>query len=326
MDYLYALQQIRETSPSFINLFCVGYSEVMIKLALVVPVIFYWSINKQMGQWMMLNYTGGYFVNQTVKNIFCVYRPWVLDSRLHVAKEAAAGATGYSLPSGHTATMTLIFESIAVGQERFLEKKNRLVSIFCIVLIILMAFCRNWLGAHTLKDVVTAVIISSVVIILNIFLFRIAQKYSSRDWIFLIAGIVICVGITLFLQFKNYPADVDSEGNYLADPYKMLTDCYTAAGMFGGFIIGWFLERRFVNFAEAQTVKQRVFRSVFGVASGVLLYFVILPLILKKTDAHAAHFIKYFVFFLYLTFIYPVFMKLVERNHKPENTAENLNE
>lgn len=321
MDYLYALQQLRETAPDFINQIFYYVSEYLSKAYILIPLVVYWCFSKAAGKWMIFSMSSGYFVNQTIKNTACIYRPWIRDSRLYVAKVAESGATGYSFPSGHTAITTLAFESLAVWQRK--KKWVIAVSIFAVVL---MAFTRNWLGAHTLADVITAMCVSSFVIIIDIFISRLVNKYDSRDYIFLIAGLLITLAVTLILQFKKYPLDFDAKGNLLADPYTMLTDCYTAAGMFSGFLAGWFLEKRTLNFSTECTVKTKVLRGLFGVVFAGLIY-LILSLAFKKVEAHAGHFIKYFLLLFCGTFVYPLIFSLIESKkskNQPEKETESL--
>ena len=149
MDYLYALQCIREVAPDVINFIFLFFSEYLLKAALVFMALSYWCIDKREGATLLLGYAGAYQFNQLVKNVACVYRPWILDSRLHVASAVGKTATGYSFPSGHTISAGITYGGIAAWQ-----KKRTWVVVLMSILVLLTAFSRNWLGAHTMKDVV----------------------------------------------------------------------------------------------------------------------------------------------------------------------------
>lgn len=310
MNYLYVLQQLRESCPTFINSIFVVLSEYLVAMFIAIPAVIYWCADKQAGKWMLLNYGGCSFVNQTIKNTFCVYRPWIRDSRLFVAKAAAKGATGYSFPSGHTTLTTSVFESLAVWQ-----KKRKWVVILSAIVILFVATARNWLGCHTPADVITAILVSSLVIILNIFVVRFAQNNPDKKWILAVIGLVICAAMILYCQFKKYPIDFDSEGNILAEPYNMLTDCYTNVGLLSGYIIGWFIEQKWVDFSDEGTKKQKIFRGVIGTIILGLLYAVILPAVLDVFgDAeHLKHFLKYFLIMIYIVLLYPLAIKLIDK-------------
>ena len=318
MDYLLFLQNLRESCPAFINNFFIFISEALVSLLILIPVIIYWSVDKKVGLWFLFNYSAGYFTNQCVKNTACVYRPWIRDSRLHLAKEAVYSATGYSFPSGHTALGTLVLESLAVW-----KRKNKFLVVLSAIGIFLIAFARNWLGAHSQYDVIVSVLLASIVVIINIFIVKAidgkcdnklgkSQKFSL-DFLLVLIGLILLVILMLYLNFKNYPLDYDLEGKILVDPYDMLTDCYTGAGMLGGFLIGFLLERHFVKFQIEQPKKILILRSLIGSVILLLLYLVILPLIFKGLGQHLSHILKYFIIFLFVTFIYPCLFVLVEK-------------
>ena len=114
MEYLLFLQQLRESAPTIINEAILFVSEFMGGTgALAVIALVYWCISKHAGSFMLLNFSSAYMVNQTLKNIFCVSRPFLQDSRLHPYTEA----TGYSFPSGHTMLGTAVYSSAAIWQK-----------------------------------------------------------------------------------------------------------------------------------------------------------------------------------------------------------------
>lgn len=305
MDYLYALQCIRESSPDFINIFFVFFSEVVPKIFLVIASVMFWCLNKSEGAGTLLGYSTAYGINQTVKNIACVYRPWILDSRLQVAKQAVKSATGYSFPSGHTVTVA------SLGGGFALWRKKIIPAVLTILSIILVAFSRNWLGAHTMKDVLVAICIAAItIIIINLMKYYLA-KNPQKDTIVMICGLLISGLIIVFLQLKSYPLDYDSDGEILCDPYLMLTDCYTALGLFTGGIIGWWLERHFVKFTTEASVKELIIRGIIGAATSGAIYYLI-GLICKSIEAefiyfrNPGHMIKSFMSLFYIFYLYPL--------------------
>lgn len=310
MDYLYALQCCREMSPEFINLVFVFVSEVLLKLAMVYAAIIYWCFNKSDGATILLGYTSTYQLNQVIKNTACVYRPWIKDSRLHVAKLAQKSATGYSFPSGHTIGAGSLYGGIAVTY-----KKRIWVVALMSFLILLTAFSRNWLGAHTMQDVLVAIIEAAVMIILMNVIKLYLYNHPEKDTYFMIGGVVVAIAIILFLQFKKYPLDYDESGKLLVDPYYMLSDCYTALGMFTGSLTGWWLERHFVKFETEVSAKEKVLRAVVGAAVFGLLYLG-LSFILSKMDKNLSHLIKFFILFFVIMYLYPLAFNAVSKKKK----------
>lgn len=310
MDYLYVLQCIREASPDFVNYIFLFISEVIPKALLVYAAIVFWCVNKNNGSAILLGYTAAYGINQSIKNIACVYRPWISDSRLHVAKQAAKSATGYSFPSGHTVTAASIGGGIGI----YLKKIS--VAILMIVTIILVAFSRNWLGAHTMKDVLTAICVAAVtLIIINLLKYYISRN-PGKDTVVMFAGIGIAGIITVILQFKSYPLDYDVQGKILCEPELMLTDCYTALGLICGGLFGWWLERHTIKFSTEASKKQLILRGIIGVASFGIVY-LLSDIIFdaleawKMTLRNPGHMLKSFIVFFYVFYLYPLMFSSV---------------
>lgn len=308
MDYLFALQSLREISPEFITYFFVFVSEYLLKGALVASGIIFWCCDKREGSAILLGYAGTYQVNQIIKNIACVYRPWIIDSRLHVASGAAETATGYSFPSGHTVTAVASYGGIGVWQ-----KKRKWFLGLMIFAIILTAFSRNWLGAHTLSDVIVAVIEAGVVLVVINLLKLYMANHPEKDTIIMIFGIAFTIIMLFVMEFKSYPVDYDAAGNVICEPFLMLKDCYTAAGIMTGGLLGWWLERHFVNFSMQVSKKTLIWRGVIGTASFGLVYLLSGLIFSAFIPAHFDHLVKYFFVFFYVFYIYPLCFTAVEK-------------
>lgn len=317
MDYLYTLQLWREASPEILNYILLGISEFVTLGGIFIASLVYWCMDKRYGAFIMASFSGGYMLNQVFKNTACVFRPWVTDPRITVASEAASGATGYSFPSGHTLSATAIYGGTAVY-----GKRRKLLVVCMILLVILTGFARNWLGTHTLMDVVFAAMEGICVLIINLYFLKLIARHDTAEgretgmgktrWILMLLGIVFVVVAMIYLVNKDYPMDTDANGVLLADPYDMLTDCFTGAGMFLGFLLGWAFEKTFVNFDVKGNKKQLAIRFLGGFFSLAVIYLAILPFLLSSLDEHTEHIIKYFIVFFYATGLYPLFIKLVQ--------------
>ena len=163
-EYLLFLQNLRAEAPNFINSLLLFISEFTAgSLPVVIIVVFYWCIDKRTGQRMGLCFAGATMVTQLIKNIACVYRPWKQDARLQIAPEAAATATGYSFPSGHATLAASFYGNLAA----YLKKYSKWWILPCVLLTLLTAFARNWLGAHTPQDVLVGMMIALVVLLIS---------------------------------------------------------------------------------------------------------------------------------------------------------------
>jgi len=310
MDYLFALQNIREAAPSFINYFFLFISEITLYLGALIAANFYWSINKDDGAYILMGYAGAFSVNEFIKNLACVNRPWILDSRLHIDPVAKGSATGYSFPSGHTTIATSFFGGLALTQ-----RKKKGLSIFFLVLILLVAFSRNWLGAHTLKDVLVAICHTSLMICLVCVLRYSLAKNPAKDTLVMALALVISITFLIILCVKKYPMQYDAAGNLLVDPKKMLEEAFKSTGTATGFFLGWWMERHLVNFEIPDNTKKRVLRSVIG-SLILLLWLFLISKTLKFLGAYTYYFIKYFVTFFFMMYIYPLLFSSIAKVYK----------
>ncbi len=303
MDFLYSLQVIRENCPSFINYFFVFLSEVLLRGIVVIGAILYWCYDKNCGRRTLVSYSTAYSLNQIIKNFVCIPRPWIRDPRLHVDPIAAENATGYSFPSGHSVTAASIYGQLGVS---YRKKKGFL--IFMYAMVILSAFSRNWLGCHTIQDVLAAILLGSVIVcIVNFIDYKLAncERNEKAKIILYIIGIVFTVGATIVVIFKDYKPYVNSDGVEIETVYSMLTDCFTSCGIQVGVLLGLLLEEKILKFENNNSPKNKLFIAGFG-TFGIGFLYIALSLLLKPFGEHVSHFVKYFIIFLFISFIYPV--------------------
>ena len=147
MAYLLFLQDLRNGALSMLNEPILFISAVMGGAGgVAVIALVYWCLSKWAGALMLLNFSSAYLANQTLKNIFCISRPFVQDVRL----TPYVPASGYSFPSGHTMSATCTYGTTVAWQ----RKKRTWLAVLCGVLIALTGFSRNFLGVHTPQDVI----------------------------------------------------------------------------------------------------------------------------------------------------------------------------
>lgn len=76
--------------------------------------LFYWCIDKKLGEFLLISYCATSVVVSFLKNFANIYRPWILDSRVKPVEEALKTATGYSFPSGHCANAASFFGGLFI--------------------------------------------------------------------------------------------------------------------------------------------------------------------------------------------------------------------
>ena len=121
--------------------------------------ILYWCQNRKTGDRMLLTLFSGIMVNQYLKVIFCIPRPWVRSERVIPVESAIEDATGYSFPSGHTANAVSTFG----GMSR-MEKFRKYGWIFWGTSV-LIGFSRMYLGVHTPQDVLVSLVLGAILVL-----------------------------------------------------------------------------------------------------------------------------------------------------------------
>lgn len=316
---LHALQQLRESSPSIIETILsmisfIGDGPGLVAIVLIV----YWGIDKRAGTFAMASFGTSNFVCQFIKNIACVYRPWVRDPTITPAASALEGAGGYSFPSGHTAGATSSLGSLAWAW----RKKHRWVMVVAVIIVLLMMFSRLFLGVHTPQDVLVGLLVALIVIALMHAFFSWIERCDAmtpghnKDIIVMVVALAICVISVIVVQVKPYPMDY-VDGALLVDPVTMQKGSLEAAGIVAGFVISWVLERRIVGFStEGIDTRSRVIRVIIGVVlvgiaflGGNALFKLFMPV-------NYAKMITYFTVVIFGVFLAPLAFNKFENRGK----------
>ena len=169
---------------------------------LVAALIVFWCIDKKKGYYLLaVGYLGTLF-GQFLKITCRIPRPWVLDENFTIVESARELAVGYSFPSGHSLTAVGTYGAIAY------TAKRRWVKLLCIAAMALVPFSRMYLGVHTPADVLTGAAISLVLIVS---LQPVVFSREEKPMAILVLSMVLCaVAYLAYVNFWNFPADVDA--------------------------------------------------------------------------------------------------------------------
>ena len=311
IQYLIFLQNIRESLGNFSVMFFQFISFIpKSPLSILIPGILFWCINKRAGLFLMFVASFGQVINQLVKNTLCVYRPWIFDSDLQPVQEAMKKASSYSFPSGHTSMATSIYGGLAY----FYRKKFPVLIIPCVIIILLVALSRNFLGVHTPQDVLFAMLEIFLVIIFAEKVFDALEFNKNFSTVAFVAGIIFCVAVTLYFMLKSYPVDY-ANGKIIVETAKAQLDSVDKVGSFAGFLLGAFLENIFVNFKTNVSQRKKFRRAIIGcVVGGVAMA---LLLLIKMTHFEIFYeFCKGFLPFFSVIFLAPLVFNHYERKNR----------
>lgn len=294
MDILYALEKIR---TPFWN----GVMSAVTQLGgevifIVAAVVVFWCVSKWEGYYLMTIAFCGTVLNQFLKLICRVPRPWVRDPNFTIVESARAEATGYSFPSGHTQNAIGLFGGMARWGGR------RWVRLGLTVLALVIAFSRMYLGVHTPADVGVSLVLAAALVLGLYPLMRRAQEKPRYMGYVLAAMLVVSGAFVVFVETCGFPADMDAENlaSGIGNAWKML-------GAVAGMTLAWLLDRRYIHF-ETQAVW---WVQVIKVAVGMALLLAIksglkAPLLALLGHEGLAGGVRYFLLVLVAGAIWPL--------------------
>src|SRR5574344_914302 len=225
IDLLLWLQHLRTLSGGCFDVFFSSITYFgQILIPLMISALIFWCIDKKSGAFIILNGAFAVMVNQLLKNIACIYRPWVLDSRIKPVQGALYASSGYSFPSGHTSIATSCWGAIAK-----IWSKNKILVVLMALLILAVAFSRNYLGVHTPQDVIVSMIVGIGLLYLTNKVLKWIENGKNRDLIIFGAMSIFCILLIIYTELKQYPIDY-LNGQILVDPVKMRFESYPKAG------------------------------------------------------------------------------------------------
>ncbi len=309
IQYLLFLQKLREATGGIFNSFFMFITDLGWSVIPFFALIgMYWCIDKNIGQYMLMNsYIAGW-INGIVKITACVYRPWIRSSEIKPVSEAKVTATGYSFPSGHTSNAFSVWGGILVSYRKKPAIRNTMI-----VLLVLIGFSRNYLGVHTPQDVLVSSLIGIVVLFVTFKIMPIFEKDTSKDKWVLLLSIVMGVIMILYASLKSYPMDY-VDGVLLVDPKKLALDSWGQGGEILAFGISWYVERRWINFSVEGSVSERLGRFLIGGLIVIFLFHTATPLCNLILNESIARFVSKMIIVFFIMIIYPYFIKKTSKN------------
>jgi len=244
---------------------------------LFVMPVFLWVIDYRLGfkLGVMLLVTSG--INDLVKMIFRLPRPYWVDPR--AGKVAAAPAGGYGLPSGHSQTSLSIFGLLAT------EFKKRWLTIVVVFVVFMVGLSRIYLGEHFYTDVLGGWALGGIVLFSFVKLApAVSTWFNQRSFgarvgaVFAYSLVMILIAAVIVAIPQGYQLPQEWVDNarlaYPETPLEPLTlsSQITSAATLFGLALGYFwLEGQGGFNANSGSWWQRALRFLIGLV-GVALF------------------------------------------------------
>lgn len=232
-----------------------------------VPVlcIILWCWRKELGYRLGFTLFFAMGLNQTLKILFFVPRPWVRWPGFSPVSSAVADATGYSFPSGHTSAAASVYLTLALRADTYSRAGTRwrrpAALAGAVLVMALVGLSRVYLGVHTASDVVASALLTLAVVIPANLIYDRVEKGRIAD-IAVAGGGLALAAIVLTISTIVVARSPAADTEYALDAFK-------AAGAMMGFAIGWYAERRWIRFDVSASLPIQVLKAAAGI--GVLL-------------------------------------------------------
>lgn len=227
---------------------------------LPVAIFIFWCVDKHEGYYLLTVGFLGTVLNQFLKLLCRIPRPWVLDPDFTIVESARAEATGYSFPSGHTQNAVGTFGGIARATKR------HCLRWVCVVIFVLVSFSRMYLGVHTPLDVGVSFVIAAVLVFAIYPLMRRADRYPRLMAGLLASMVLLSAAYLTFTLVYPFPPDIDSANlaSGVENGWKLL-------GATLGIALAWWLDRQYVRFETKAVWWVQAIKFIVGLALVVAL-------------------------------------------------------
>ncbi|MGI5900093.1 MAG: phosphatase PAP2 family protein [Christensenellales bacterium] len=216
-----------------------------------------WCVDKKWGYRL---YVFGMFantLNQLLKALFLVPRPWVSDPGFSIVEAARAAASGYSFPSGHTQSATVLFLALALRKNR--SRLRGLVWAICLALIFLTAFSRMYLGVHTPLDIGVSLVTGALCVFLLNPLMERAEKSEKGIWAAAIGVFAFALAFLALIIFR-----IPGEKNIAEFDQHALKNAYTIAGTTAGAGAAWILDIKHTRYRTEAIWWAQILKVALG--------------------------------------------------------------
>lgn len=294
MEFLVFLEGIRTPFlDRFFSLVTILGEETLFTVA---ALVLFWCVDQKKGYFLLYVGLFGTVINQFLKMLCCVPRPWLKDPNFTIVESAREAATGYSFPSGHTQSIAGMGFSVFSFVKKYWQKAMALL------IVLLVAFSRMYLGVHTPADVGVSLLIGAA---LAFGLYPLFEKHAD-DPNFLPRAIAVLVGVSalfvLYAEFAPLPKNAIAE--FSAHGAKQ---AYTMFGSTVGLLTVCLIHKKAGGFSEKAVWWVQILKIIVGFGLVMLVRTGTKEALLALFHGHnIANAVRYFLMFLIGGALYPL--------------------
>lgn len=294
MAVLYWLAELRSPILNIVMQFFTLFGEELVFT--VLALVIFWCVDKREGYYLLFIGFFGTLINQFLKILCRIPRPWVRDPEFTIVESARGSATGYSFPSGHTQNVVGTLGGIARWH------KNCVFRAVCLAVVALCAVSRMYLGVHTPWDVGVSFVVATVLVFAFYPLVRHCVDEPKRMAALLAVMTAAALAFVLYVNLAAFPVDIDPD-----NLYEARKNSFSLLGALLGFCLSYPLERRYVRFEEKAAWPTQIIKVVAGlcvllaIKSGLKAFFAAVGLTWVGLNA-----VRYFAVVLFAALVWPL--------------------
>ncbi len=294
MQVLYWLEGIRTPALDKVFSLITLFGEETLFLAL--SIIVFWCVSKRNGYFMLTVGLLGTVINQFLKLLCRVPRPWVKDPNFTIVESAREAADGYSFPSGHTQSATA-----ALGAPARFVRQRRL-RVVLIGLMLLVGLSRMYLGVHTPADVGVSLVLGVIMVLV---FYPVFEKSDEKPvYLYGMIGLLLVCSVVYlcFIYLTKWPADIDAHN--LESGIK---NAWLLLGCSVGMLVACPLERKYIRFDVYAPLWAQIVKTVIGLALVLGIKSGLKPILNLLFAGHiAATAPRYFLVVLFAVCVWPL--------------------
>jgi len=253
MSLLYWLQSIRTPAMDAVMGLLTRLGEETVLM--VVDMLILWCVSQKWGYRFILVGLVGNTMNQLLKAIFLIPRPWVLDPEFPIVESAREAATGYSFPSGHTQTAAGVFGTLAVWL------RKGWATVLCVIMTPLVGFSRMYLGVHTPLDVGVSLVTGPLIVLLLNALMDRCERSPKATLRILLGAVVFALVLVLYVNF----APIREANNPEFDAHGQKS-AWVCLGTMAGLVVGWLADERCLHYETKAVWWAQLLKLILGAA------------------------------------------------------------
>ena len=230
--------------------------------------LIYWCLNKDLGATLAYLLSFSNTFNSLIKHILRDPRPYWKEPDIGLSEE-----TSYGVASGHAQNSTVLYGTIALWFRKIW------VWILSIIMILMMALSRIYLGVHDIEDVIAGIVVGLLILIA----FSLWRSYGV-DWFqnrilgqrLLIATSVPLAFMVIYIILLIVTKAPDEQVAWyqFSETAEIASFENFTTGVSGllGISIGLVLERSRVRFLVHGSIWKRVLRYIVGFVGLLILW------------------------------------------------------